>query len=232
MGSLDRGGGARSSYLAADYASKSSDYYNNARRDIVAALPDDPTASILELGCGTGDTGALASRKGKCGRYVGIEMFEPAALQARNVLTAVHVGDVSTVELPYAPETFDALVMSEVLEHLVDPDSVLERLLSLIKPGGLVFASSPNVAHWRLVRNLVFGRFDYEAAGVMDRTHLRWFTPTSYAAMFERAGVAVERLEKLGQEQRAPLYDRVVPSRLRHLFWTQINLVGRKRAVS
>lgn len=222
----ERGG----AYLEGDYAGKRDDYFGSARADYVAELPANPEAAILELGCGNGATGALALAQGKCGTYVGIEMFEPAAADARKVLTHVHLGDVATLDLPYPPGTFDALICSEVIEHLVDPEPVLKKLVALLKPGGMVFASSPNVAHWRIIAGLIRGRFDYQEFGAMDRTHLRWFTPRSYRALFEAAGVEVCRTKRL-----VPIagIKRLVLGLLGrpfgHLLWYQIDLRGRRR---
>ncbi|MBO9622440.1 MAG: class I SAM-dependent methyltransferase [Sphingomonas sp.] len=218
-----------SSYLNDAYSVKRDDYYTSARRDFVADLPHNPNAAILELGCGNGATGALALEQGKCGTYVGIEMFEPMAQEAMRVLTAVHVGNVETMEIPYAPGTFDALICSEVLEHLVDPEPVLRKLVALLKPGGLVFASSPNIAHWRIILGLVRGKFEYEDFGVMDRTHLRWFTPASYRALFEAAGVEVvdvSRHATLPGWKKA-LFG-LLGKGLGHLTWYQIEIRGKR----
>jgi len=215
-------------YLGGDYATKREEYFTSARRDYVAALPADPGAAILELGCGNGATGALALSEGKCGTYVGIEMFEPAAADARKVLTEVHVGDVATLDLPYAPGTFDALICSEVIEHLVDPEPVLRKLIALLKPGGMIYASSPNVSHYRIVLNLVRGRFDYADFGAMDRTHLRWFTPRTYGALFEAAGaelISVRRLAPLRGVKKLMLG---LLHPVRHLFWYQIDVRARR----
>lgn len=110
------------------------------------------------------------------------------------MLTAVHVGNIETMALPYPPGSFDAFIASEVLEHLVDPYSVVKRIAPLLKPGALVLASSPNVGWWRNVLNLMLGRFDYTDAGMMDRTHLRWFTPASFERMFAEAGIVADRV--------------------------------------
>jgi 2-polyprenyl-3-methyl-5-hydroxy-6-metoxy-1,4-benzoquinol methylase len=217
-------------YLASAYAAKDGAYFGGARTDYVARLPVNPQACIVELGCGDGATGALALREGKCREYVGIEMFEPAARTARTRLTTVHVGNVDEVCLPYKEGYFDALIMSEVLEHLVDPQATLNRLARLVKPGGYVMGSSPNIAHWRIVKDLISGRFDYTETGAMDRTHLRWFTPTSYAELFEKAGIGVVQVGPLAPlAGRQRLLGTLLGSRLRHLLYYQINVIGRRK---
>lgn len=216
-------------YLAEHYAAKGGDYYSSGRADYVAALPANPDAAILELGCGNGATGALALEQGKCATYVGIEMFEPAALEARQMLSSVHIGNIDTLDLPYAPGSFDALICSEVLEHLVDPEAALRKLVVLLKPGGLVYASSPNIAHWRIVLDLIRGRFDYGDFGIMDRTHLRWFTPSSFRTLFETCGVEVTRLQRLAPLHWAKrLAFGLLGRRGAHLSWYQIDLRGRR----
>lgn len=216
----------RSSYLGDAYQVKDQAYFGAARADYVDLLPADPNARILELGCGNGATGALALSHGKAGEYIGIEMFEPMARIAERALTRVHVGDVAQLDLDYPPHYFDALIMSEVLEHLVDPYAVLARLVRLVRPGGLVMASSPNVGHWQVVAQLLVGQFDYTDAGPMDRTHLRWFTASSYARMFKEAGVVVERVGPFGEETWKGRLLGPLLGPLRQLRHFQINLIG------
>lgn len=215
--------------LLGDYEGKGDAYYGNARADYVALLPDNPSARILELGCGDGATGALALSERKCGEFVGIEMFEPMAARARAVLTRVFVGNVEGMELPYPPGTFDALILSEVLEHLVDPLATLKTLVPLVRKGGLVLASSPNVSHHSVLRRLLRGDFTYESEGLMDRTHLRWFTPTSFRKMFEEAGVAVDRVGPLvGLRRYHRWFSKLFLGKFEHLAWYQINLHGHR----
>ena len=126
---------------------------------------------------------------------------------------------------------FDAVIASEVLEHLVDPWSVVARLVACLCPGGLFVASSPNVASQRIIRNLIQGRFDYARSGPMDATHLRWFTPSSYRAMFEAAGLETRRVGPVtAAQRRSRVVNRVTRGRLEHLFMRQILYVGHKPA--
>jgi ubiquinone/menaquinone biosynthesis C-methylase UbiE len=89
--------------FAASYEAKTRSYFDRARVDFVHRLPLDPTASVLEIGCGTGATGALALKRGRAGRYVGVELFEGAATSAREVLSEVVVGDVEQMEFDWQP---------------------------------------------------------------------------------------------------------------------------------
>jgi len=210
--------------LSDGYSAKDRSYFTNARSDYVNLLPPNRNAAILELGCGNGATGALALREHKAGRYVGIELFPEMAAEAQNILSEVHCGDVERLDLPYAPGTFDGLILSEVLEHLVNPEAVLRRLVTTLKPGALVLASSPNISHWRNVLELARGRFRYADSGMMDRTHLRWFTPESFREMFERTGVVVDRMEPLNPLRR---WERLVKrTPFAALTFLQINLHG------
>ena len=212
------------------YLAKSGDYFQGVRADYVAALPDAPNAAILELGCSEGSTGALALQQRKCGRYVGIELHTPSADIARTRLTEVHVGNIEEMALSFVPGEFDALIISEVLEHLSDPWAVVAKLAPFVRDGGLVFASSPNISHYRVIRMLLRGRWDLANQGVMDRTHLRWFTPQSYQALFEQAGFTVEKNGPIREPGWKPkLFNRLTGNRWAHLFMNQISIQGRKR---
>ena len=216
--------------LARFYQTKQASYFSGARADLVARLPHDPTASILEIGCGTGATGALALARARAGTYTGVELFESAAAEARSLLTEVVVGDVERLKFNWAPCTFDALILSEVLEHLIEPWAVLKRLQPFVRPGATVLASSPNISHWRVIRELARGRFRLADQGVFDRTHMRWFTPESYAAMFEQAGYSVISVKPVTPfSARTQLISRLTDGRYDHLFMTQICLEARRR---
>lgn len=211
------------------YKDKPASYFANARNDIVKLAATDESSCVLELGCGSGGTGRSMIAAGKAGRYVGIELSEDAAAIAAGHLSEVLVGDVEALDLSALSGQFDALIISEVLEHLRDPWKTLTRLVQCLRPGGAVFASSPNIAHWMVIRDLVAGRFRYEESGVMDKTHLRWFTPETYREMFEAAGVTVESVGPLvAPRWKARLIGRLSGGRLDHLFIAQIMIVGRR----
>jgi SAM-dependent methyltransferase len=214
--------------LAQAYEAKPESYFTNARRDWLDPMPRDPSLRVLELGCGNGATGALALAEGKCGAWVGIERHSPAAAEAGRTLTQVFEGDIDRLDLPLVDGSFDLLVMGEVLEHLPDPEAVLIRLVRFLKPSGVALASTPNIGHWRIVASLVAGRFDYEAQGVMDRTHLKWFTPKSLKRAFEAAGLIEVGVRPLGWSCRAQVLSGALP--FHHLLWRQLEARGVKPA--
>ena len=149
---------------AQDYTAKQPDYFHGERRDFIDKLDRSSTRQILEIGCGDGATGAYAKREGKCGRYIGVELVPEAARIAGQVLDQVFVANIETFDLPDQCGLSDVLIASEVLEHLIDPLTVLRKLRKRLASGALVFASSPNIAHHSTLRMLIAGRWDLPTA--------------------------------------------------------------------
>lgn len=209
---------------AIEYASKDTKYFSGIRADFVAELPKNPEARILEVGCGAGNTGALALAERKCGWYSAVELDEKSAGLAKEWLNEVIVGNVESIDFSWPERSFDVLIMSEVLEHFVDPWLVLRKLRPLLKPGALFFCSSPNVSHYKVIRMLIQGEWRLEDSGVMDRTHLRWFTPKTYAALVESAGFVIDYV---GPIKPFSWWDRVrslLTGGRSHLFIKQIKI--------
>lgn len=210
------------------YDSKTEQYFSGVRHDMLERLSTGPDSAIAEVGCGDGATGAAALERGKAGHYTGFELMPEVAAIARPRLSEVITGNVETMDLSRFAGKFDALIMSEVIEHLSDPWSTLETLLACLKPDGEVIASSPNIAHRNVLANLLAGKFEYADAGVMDRTHLRWFTPASYHALFERAGCRDIKVMPVRTPGRLPrLFNRLTSNRYAHLSMTQIMIHAR-----
>ena len=207
------------------YRAKNHGYFTGIRRDYVSELPLNPRARILEVGCGAGETGSLALSQGRCTMYCGIEICPEAADKAAKRISQVLVGNVEALELPWGAETFDALILSEVLEHLADPWAALRKLWALLKPGAPVFASSPNVSNLGVIRMLLRGEWALADFGTMDRTHLRWFTPNSYRGLFESCGYHVDSVrEMVPLSKKARAVSLITFGRLKHLFIGQIDL--------
>lgn len=149
--------------------------------------------SVLDVGCATGYLAQAMVERG-C-TVSGIEYDSELAEQARQYLDQLVVGDLNVLNLGAAFEgrTFDVIVLGDVLEQLVEPTEALARLTGLLAPGGSVVMSIPNVAHGSLRLALLQGSWDYRDLGLMDRTHLRFFTRATLLAMVRAAGlVAVD----------------------------------------
>lgn len=206
------------------YAHKSDGYFTGERRDFIDPLPSR-ALRILELGCGDGANAAYARAAGKVGYYAGVELFADAARRAEAHMDALHVGDVEQLDLATLGHDFEVVIMSEVLEHLIDPWAVLRGVREVSAPDATILASSPCVCHFSTVLMLIRGRWDLADAGRMDRTHLRWFTPSTYAEMFESCGFrvdTVERMNGLTRKHRAAM--KLLPERYHHLFTGQMRL--------
>lgn len=212
------------------YNDKDKSYFAGARRDWVNELPISRSARLLEVGCGNGDTGAYALAEQKCLSVTGIEIQESAARESERKITKVICGDVEAMSLPFEQEYFDILMLSEVLEHLADPWTVLRKLHSFMRPGGLVFASSPNVSSFSVIKMLVLGDWRLEQTGVMDRTHLRWFTPKTYREMFVECGYSVNSVKPVTQfGHKKEFVSKLTFGKFDHLFMRQIDLRAIRR---
>ncbi len=147
------------------------DYYGEVREDVVPFLPPG-VGEVLEVGCGRGVTGAYLQRTLGC-RVTGVELHPEVAADAATRLHAVLVGDLQTLEIP---ERFDAVLGCEIVEHLPEAADFLARAAELIRPGGRIVLSIPNVGHWSVVDDLLAGRWDYLPIGLLCYTHYRFFT--------------------------------------------------------
>lgn len=183
------------------------DYYGEPRTDVLPYL--DPAAGeILEIGCGRGVTGELLQERLGC-RVTGVELNPVVAHAAARRLHRVVVGDVLEVN-PGGP--FDAVVATELFEHLVDQEVFLERLRRWVRPGGRVVLSVPNVGHWTLVEDLLAGRWDYLPIGLLCHTHFRFFTRRTLQDWLRAAGY--EHFRIIAQETEAPPWLEDLPAGL------------------
>ena len=166
-----------------------STYYSNVNVDLLNRIPAT-SKRVLEIGCGSGRMGQAFKSRNPSSQYFGVEVFDIVAQEASAVLDGVVCADIEndlTIPLKLAPG-FDTLVFGDVLEHLRDPWRVLRELRQYIEPGGWCIACIPNVAHWSVISGLLEGKWTYEDAGLLDRTHLRFFTLDSASEMFRTAG--------------------------------------------
>jgi 2-polyprenyl-3-methyl-5-hydroxy-6-metoxy-1,4-benzoquinol methylase len=164
-------------------------YFDFARPELLALVPA-AARRVLDVGCGAGRLGeALKARQQA--EVVGVECDPRAARAAAARLDRVLACDVEREETDFTPGTFDAAVCGDVLEHLREPGHFLRRLRDWLRPGGVLVVSVPNVRHHSVVNGLLAGNWTYEAAGLLDRTHLRFFTRRTAVDLLELAGFRV-----------------------------------------
>lgn len=151
-------------------------------------------ARVLDVGCGTGAL-SVVLRDERHAAVVGIEPDVVRAARAAERGIDVHAG-VLTPALQATLGTFDVAVYADVLEHLADPLAELVKVAPFVRPEGIVIVSVPNVAHWSVRLNLLRGRFRYERFGIMDATHLRWFTEETIRQLMDQAGLDVVSIQR------------------------------------
>jgi 2-polyprenyl-3-methyl-5-hydroxy-6-metoxy-1,4-benzoquinol methylase len=147
------------------------------------------TKRVLDVGCATGYLARALVERG-C-TVSGVELDAEAAEEARPHLERLVVGDLETMDLAeaFGEDRFDVIVFGDVLEHLRNPLPVLRRAKALLADRGSVVASIPNIAHGSVRLALLAGRFDYQDLGLLDTTHVRFFTRSSVEDLFREAGM-------------------------------------------
>src|SRR6266480_3562261 len=152
----------------------------------------EPGARVLEFGCASGYMSqALRERRGAT--VVGVELDAEAAQLAAAYTERVLVGDAEELDLEaeLGAERFDAIVFADVLEHLRDPAALLRRVRPLVADNGVIVASIPNVAHASVRLALLGGSFRYREQGLLDASHLRFFTREGVQDLFESSGYLI-----------------------------------------
>lgn len=147
------------------------------------------TKRVLDVGCATGYLAQALADRG-C-TVSGVEFDAEAAEEARPYLEQLVVGDLETMDMSeaFGDERFDVIVFGDVLEHLRDPLAALRKAKALLADRGSVVASIPNIAHGSVRLALLAGRFDYQDLGLLDSTHVRFFTRSSVEDLFREAGM-------------------------------------------
>jgi 2-polyprenyl-3-methyl-5-hydroxy-6-metoxy-1,4-benzoquinol methylase len=169
------------------------EYFRYSRREMLAFVPEKVRTS-LEVGCGAGNfSRSLRERGVECwGLEPEMGPLEEARKNGIKCLHGAFDDQYSVIPKYY----FDVVVFNDVLEHTTDPWDVLERTKKLLRPGGYVIASIPNILYFPAFVDLLITRdLKYTAGGIFDKTHLRFFTRKSMIDLFESCGFVIEKIE-------------------------------------
>ncbi|MEN6357730.1 MAG: class I SAM-dependent methyltransferase [Armatimonadota bacterium] len=170
-----------------------------------------PGSRVLEAGCATG---FMTQAMDELGCKVTVVEINPELIrQASRYADRAITGDIESPDVWAEIEPgFDAVIFGDVLEHLKDPWDILRRSRDLLKNGGKVLASIPNVAYYEVRFNLLFGRFEYVNAGILDDTHLRFFTASTARRLFEDTGYRITKFDRVYKRARHRILSRFVPN--------------------
>jgi 2-polyprenyl-3-methyl-5-hydroxy-6-metoxy-1,4-benzoquinol methylase len=172
---------------------------------------------VLDVGCGSGDNAALLRRRDPRVEVHGITASESEAVAARPRLDRCWVADVErALPAEIAERQYDAVLFCHVLEHLRDPADVVRRAVTLLRPGGACVIAVPNVLVWFQRVKFALGRFEYEPAGIMDETHVRFFTYETAARHLLAKAPSLRVVERraTGGVPLGALRRRVLPARV------------------
>ena len=176
------------------YESKTYQYFEDVNWGLLRLWGDRKNLDVLDVGCGFATTSQHIAGRGN--RVTGIESSAEAVAVARERVSDVVHADLQQIDevtRALAGRRFDVIIFADVLEHLAWPIGILRGYLDLLNDGGSVIVSLPNVGLWSVRLNLLLGRFHYEETGVLDRTHLRFFTRRTARELIEHAGLEVIR---------------------------------------
>jgi 2-polyprenyl-3-methyl-5-hydroxy-6-metoxy-1,4-benzoquinol methylase len=177
-------------------------YFRDAK-PVFLQLIDPRGLRVLDLGCGGGHNGAMLKKAG-AREVVGVERDPGAAQEARKRLDRVVECDLAQLdpaELGDAP--FDAILASDVLEHLYDAEGVLARAVTKLRPGGAVVISLPNISNVYVISQLLLKTWPRRRSGIFDRTHVRFFAKRDMVRLLQDAGLRVLRVEPYFTRYRA-----------------------------
>lgn len=177
-----------------ELSEKPDNYYRAPRVEMLKYIPLD-ARRILDVGCGAGKFGGALKERQRAEVW-GNELDPACASEARSRLDRVVTGDIASALQGLPDGYFDCVVFNDVLEHLANPYRVLEQVKHKMSSGGIVVCSIPNVRFFYVLRDYLLGKdWLYRDSGVLDKTHLRFFTKKSIVDMFEALGYEVERIE-------------------------------------
>ncbi len=176
-------------------------YYRHLRTEIVSVVPEN-ALKILDVGCGAGILGKALKEK-KAARYVvGIELDTEAFHYAKTNIDLAYNVELEAFNPPFMQGEFDCIIFGDILEHLKDPWKITCLYATFLKPNGIMIASIPNIRHLPTLRKLAeLGSWEYQDEGILDRTHLRFFTKKDFHKLLNQANIICDSVYYLGGQE-------------------------------
>ena len=189
---------------ATNLSQKPKGYFEGERSNMLKYIPEG-AKTTLEFGCGCGGFSAMVKDKFGVETWA-VEIDKEAALQASKKLDKVISTDAFEAMKELPDNYFDCILFLDVLEHLIDPYSLLAAMKKKLSGNGVIVTSIPNVRYYRnMIQVVIKGNWDYQDAGILDKTHLRFFTYKSILKMFEVLGVEVVLIEGINATRNKKL---------------------------
>ena len=203
-----------------------SNYYKMLKWEFLSLIPEGPNV-VLDLGCGAGQLGRVLREMNKASELVGVETHPKAVEEAAQFYNKVYQDNVESLSLPYAAY-FDFIICGDILEHLVDPWTMLIKINSMLKSGGSLICSIPNIRYFKIIAGLILnGTWEYTDAGILDSTHLRFFTKRSFIKMLDNANYKVTWLH-LSISGKKKIANRLTLGAFSEFLAPQIMILARK----
>jgi 2-polyprenyl-3-methyl-5-hydroxy-6-metoxy-1,4-benzoquinol methylase len=180
-------------------------YYLNCNEHLLNAIPEG-LDRVFEFGCSGGMLGKRYKESNDQVVWHGADIHKPAVDYAKDNIDAAWCLDANQLKpkKTMLQKPYDALIYGDVIEHLIDPEQSLPDHLELLADDGKVVICIPNVQHWGNVRHLLAGNWEYRDSGLLDRTHLRFYTRKSFNVMLNNVGLEAEKMVRISHENKHP----------------------------
>lgn len=181
-----------------NYDQKAHDYFSNIRLDLIRLIdPKSKDLKVLEVGAAYGETLNYLKQNGIAKQAVGIDIFEDKT-NSNNYkkIDRFIFGNIEEIEFPEYENYFDLILLPDVLEHLIEPKKVLDKLKKYLSQNGTIIVSMPNIRHYSAINKIFFkGNFKYEESGLFDYTHMRFYCRKNIQELLESSGFKVLKEE-------------------------------------
>lgn len=180
-------------------------YSNRGNAALIELVRNGDGCTFLDVGCGAGGNAVLLRQRFNTATICGVTMSSSEAEVAKPFFDELYIADIQDSRIFVPTKPLDGIIFSHVLEHLIDPEEVLRRACKWLKPTGRVYIALPNVLFYQQRVRMMLGSFEYTREGLMDETHLRFYTWRSARALIERSGLVVEEQNAIGSIPLRPM---------------------------